>query len=232
MTARHTQKRTVTAVIAAAAAASALSAAAHAGIIEATFHQQYGKTVNITTPVYHSGNAHNVHTVTFNWTRTDPGGPGYDHRVNPEFTTYCIDLEQTVSPNKPYTFEVLTLDQAGYSAAQTTMLGRLWAAYQPSVSNANSSAAFQLAVWELTYDTDNSRNLSAGAFVANSPNNVKSIAQGWLDSLSDTEWAGGFTHLVALRSATAQDQLTAVPNPGAASIASIAGLILLRRRRR
>ncbi len=172
----------------------------------------------------------NVNTVTFQWTRTDAPGPSVDTSISDRFISFCVELEQSIRSNVDYNFEVLTSAQAGYTPEQDLALRLLWASHINDVVGGTSSAAFQLAVWEIRYDTD--RNLSTGTFIANSPEGSLTLAQGWLNTLSSTTTLRDLPELRVLWNDDAQDQLTVeIPEPGAGACV-MAGLLMLRRRRR
>ncbi len=214
-----------------AASIVAAAGSANADTIRGTFTFTLDKNVNITS-VPTSGS---VKTVRFGWDRNDTAGPGVDSTIGDSFTTYCIDLAQHVSPNTSYTFNVMSSVEYGFTIAQNYLLSVLWADYLPLANSNDNSAAFQLAVWELVYDTDGS--LSTGSFKANSPAASKSIAQGWLDTIVSPGYVATnpLPTLRILQSDTAQDQLTAittpVPAPGAGML-TLAGCGLLATRRR
>jgi hypothetical protein len=52
-------------------------------------------------------------------------------------------------------------------------------------ANANDSAAFQLAVWEIWFDTNNDLDLSSGSFRADQSNPVTTQAQGYLTAIGN-----------------------------------------------
>ena len=89
-------------------------------------------------------------------------------------------------------------------------------------------------MWEITYDTN--LNLSTGSFKLNDNATIRTLAQGWIDTISSPSFSynGTLPTLFVLESSTAQDQLTAVPTnvPAAGSgMLALAGMSLLGKRR-
>jgi hypothetical protein len=173
----------------------------------------------------------------FDWTRT--GGDASDPTGN--FKSFCIELDQTISLNKSFTFEMievadgpkpgLALGAGPMGQTKADMLGKLWAAYYDLALTSNAyAAAFQVAVWEIVYD--DGLDLSDGGFQARyttAPAFVQT-AQGWLDNLGNlTEKAA----LGVMSSDKHQDQLVMVPLPAAAWAGlSLIGAVALRRKLR
>ncbi len=142
---------------------------------------------------------------------------------------WCIELTQTFSFNNAYTNYVA----APENTPVLTALGQLFTlAHASALSDANHSAAFQLAIWELVYDSDHSLQ-SPGAFYVTGGNaTARNIAQGWLSSLgpnSPDTW-----NLIFLTSSTHQDFLgLRVPEPAPIALLALAmlAMIMVRRRR-
>jgi hypothetical protein len=219
-------------VIAAAGLAAALSgigaAPALADTVEARFTYTNLVVANVVSPVLTG----NVNTVRFHWTRIDTPGPGVDDTVAPNFASFCIDLAKHVRANTNYEYEVFAPDEIGWSPSRILSMQMLWADRFHQVNNNDTSAAFQLAVWELVYDTD--RSLSTGSFRATAPGSAISIAQGWLDGLtSGTSANQSLPNLRLLISEGAQNQITVqIPSPGSAACAMLGLAMLTNRRRR
>lgn len=177
------------------------------------------------------------------WTRT--GGTATVAQGT-NFKTYCIEITQDVVLGQGYGFtlnynlantpvpgsDVVTVPTgsgSGMGTGKADLLSRLWAAdYTASLSDANHSAAFQLAIWKIVYADPTTSggstldlNLADGQLVATGPSSILSITNTWLGAL-----AGQTAHanLVALTSGNDQDQITAAaPAPATAG----AGYILL-----
>jgi hypothetical protein len=117
-------------------------------------------------------------------------------------------------------------------------------AYPAATSDEQHSAAFQLAVWEIIYDSA-SLDLAGGAFTASGGNaGTLALAQQWLRNLAG--FTGGY-NLFLLRSPHSQDFVTtgltfgrlatAVPEPGSIALFAIGllglyGILRLPRARR
>lgn len=213
-----------------AAAVAAGGASALADTVTAFYTSTFDQDVN------HSrgGNTNDQRTVKFNWSRTDGGpdggGSGVDVTVPAAFPTYCVDLDQNVSANTNYTFEVQSFAQAGFGATQELYLERLWGTYFSSVTDSTVSAAFQMAVWELTFDTGG--DLANGNYRGNSAPSVVAAAQIMLSDVTSGSFSGLTQDLVVLHSDSVQDQITPpIPAPGAIALAGLSAAVAYRRRR-
>lgn len=125
---------------------------------------------------------------------------------------FCLEPDADLTKfDNPYVAQDLS---ASAEAVDAVGISKLWAAYRSSVTDNNSAAAFQLAIWELAYE--GGTNLSTGLFqAANSA--AKSLAQGWLNSLAGlTETAKNLIVLADNPSnqINKQDMLIQTPLPG------------------
>jgi P pilus assembly chaperone PapD len=210
-----------------AASVMAVAGSASAGTIAASFSASHSQGINIDAPGHYVGN---VTTVTFNWTRSDSPGAGVDSILPSTFNTWCIDLDQSVSAGVNHTYNAMTGADYGLSGTQITLLSRLFGKYGGGVDNATKSAAFQAAVWEIRYDTDNA--LTTSTFKLNTAGNIRTLAQSWLDDVASANYTGGTMDIYVLQSNTVQDQVAAVvPTPGAGLLLAAAGLLAMPRRR-
>jgi hypothetical protein len=159
-----------------------------------------------------------------------------------QLLAFCLEPNVFLTPfNNPYAVKSVAV--AGYSAVSGA-ISELWGRYVSQVTNDTNAAAFQVALWELAYDTTavmsppNLTSLSNGAFVLTSAGTVRTTAQGWLNSLNGTgPMAQGLLVLQDTGPRTnKQDLLTQgqVPEPGMLGLlaAGLAGLGLARRRAR
>jgi hypothetical protein len=147
---------------------------------------------------------------------------------DPEINLYsklvAFCLEANVLLQDPASYELLSAGDYFNDAARMARIEQLFSQFLGSIGTATTDAAFQLALWEIIYDSD--LNLEAGDFVASSFGGARAVAQGWLDSLG----TGGSASLWALRapgdgvSNVSQDLITWVPEPGTLALLGL-GLI-------
>lgn len=204
---------------------------AAAGTVDLVFDQTTG-TAGVSVQ-FKIGSATTTSTVT--------PGPYYWHEVNAPAnsafpnptTTFCVELNQTISTGTGYTYTTTPLaSQAGVTALEATDISKLWGAYYNTAWNSKSftgsvqSTAFQLALWKLVYDGGTNLSLLSGNFLipgatAASLTNTSTaagLAQTWLNALAGTSSSIFSTNLpgkqlVWLSNGSAQDQLTMVSTP-------------------
>ncbi|MFK7916350.1 MAG: PEP-CTERM sorting domain-containing protein [Pseudomonadales bacterium] len=145
-----------------------------------------------------------------------------------EFYSFCLEPDVYLMPfSNPYAVDALA--DSGYR----TELAELWGRYFDQVDSDLAAAAFQVSIWELSYDGD--RSLDSGSFQLVANDAVHALASTWLSSIDGTgTQASG---LLVLGndpgSADRQDLLTqAVPEPGTLAMLPLALLAMLRRRTR
>ena len=206
---------------------------AHADTLKATGYTVGSQDVTLTSPGFVLGPT--VHAGALNL--NPPAG----------VIAYCIDIFQTISIGttyNDYTTSSLAAD-AGITAARKAKVSQLFHGfYDTSLTSSTNTAAFQLALWEIVFETGPTLNVD-GADVANrgvtyasnpnSPSNVISIADTWLGGLSSfSSDLNGFT---TYRSGYHQDLIgyhgEKVPEPATwVMLAAGLGLIGFRARRR
>lgn len=163
------------------------------------------------------------------------------------FTAFCLDIATRIRNGRNYEATSTPFPSDPLTTTQVANIARLFnTAYGiPGLrSNAAQSAGFQLALWEIIYETAPSFLLGAGNFSAAVYNGQQASAdaiaagQGFLNGLAS--WDGVYRwNLTFLESRphTSQHLVTAVatvplPAAGVLLLAAIGGLGLIRRRRR
>ncbi|HTP98403.1 MAG TPA: PEP-CTERM sorting domain-containing protein [Casimicrobiaceae bacterium] len=114
-----------------------------------------------------------------------PGAGGFYGTWNGDpIVFWCVELDQYFGFGNTYTYSASLPDSPVF-----TLLGELFhEAYGSALTDSTHSAAFQLAVWEIFFDSG-SLNLSSGNFrVVNDDGHTDAvtIAQGWLNGLSNS----------------------------------------------
>jgi hypothetical protein len=96
------------------------------------------------------------------------------------FKTYCLDLYEEFYFNTTYTdYHLVALDH------DTAFdMGRLITKHRGEVDTAQEAAAFQVALWEILYETAPTYSLTSGAFRETASNDgIRLLAQNWLNDL-------------------------------------------------
>jgi hypothetical protein len=142
------------------------------------------------------------------------------------FTTFCIDLIQDINFGGTYNYTEMPVASApqpgaypsgspvtGMGSVKASELNTLFAEQFNNLTTDNALEAFQLAIWNVVYDTDASVNTGDGAFyvVSGFDPSVISMANGYLTGatdLSHQEVFGG-TLIALVGENGAQDQIYA-----------------------
>ena len=153
-----------------------------------------------------------------------------DAATHEQFLAFCFDLEQYVANGVHYNeTDVLPAAYSRQLGGRTTELSQLFTGHFEDVDTALEGAAMQIAIWELTYETDSVLDVSIGNFVASDNIAAVALANTWLSSLDQYAAAYEFTFYT---SATNQDLVrgTRIPGgggPGPAPVPLPAGILLL-----
>jgi hypothetical protein len=158
-------------------------------------------------------------------------------RVADPMLGFCIDLSQPPS-YLAATYDVVPLTEAPtptligtpITAAKADMLAELWGRHYSPAMTGQQAAQFQLAVWEIVFETSGVYNISTGSIRSNDFNLGTNML---LNSLNGT---GPMANLVALTNPQYQDMVTSVtvPVPGAVGLGGIGVAVIgwLRSRKR
>lgn len=173
-----------------------------------------------------------------------------------QWVSWCAEVYQGVSQGSTYEFNVVNAEDAPGGAVAPGPMGAMKAtvvrdlfarwinAGNGMVNGAMAdrdakSAAFQLALWEITHENFTATtasgmvaqmSLGTGALRAS----ISGATAAWYAQIVASLGTGGFqtAAIEGLTSATAQDQIRLVPAPGAVALLAFAGLAGRRRRRR
>ncbi|MBN1491140.1 MAG: hypothetical protein JXA69_14600 [Phycisphaerae bacterium] len=202
----------------------------------------------------------NTHTYAGMTRFTGHSATGAGLELDNSFSAFCVDLEQGISSPYTHTWDVRDPSEAPIGPGGSTTyvmgtekagrLGLLFGQHFSGVTTAQSAAAFQLAVWEIVYESDtialSDYDVTAGytgsgangGFQATGNAATLALANSWLQGL---DASGTQANLLGLTSIYTQDFATIrnipdpvpiIPAPSAALLAVIGlGLVGWIRRR-
>ena len=148
------------------------------------------------------------------------------------FLSFCVDLFQNLRFGKTYTDYSMQSASAYFGSTRANDIGRLATGYLGLVDDATTSAAFQLALWEIINERGGQYDLRKGSFKASgrSAREAISLADSWLANLPATssysaEVLASRKHQdVVMFSAASAPSASPVPIPGTAGL-FLAGLV-------
>jgi len=234
--------------------------AVKAGTITASYSALGGTNFEHVSMIY-AGNSYSFATSKDFGTRSDdgPAGPGVDTLVTHHFVAYCVEIDQNLYIGQSnFHADVLPLlgstTQLGgapgsgpvvFDATRTLMMERLWGGFELMAVDKHTAAAFQLAVWEIAFDDDqtlanNGSLLHAPAVDLGDALSAASIAEGWLSQVRDLNIMLDTPSLLLLTDPFVQDLIAVAPAPNIPEPSSLVLALLgapalaafIRRRRR
>ncbi|HZZ44026.1 MAG TPA: hypothetical protein VFE58_13910 [Tepidisphaeraceae bacterium] len=244
-------------VCAAAIAALSLAGIAQADSVTATLT---GVSPAQIVGIHYNGNSlGSAYAGALNW----QGVAGNADFTTGSFNTFCIDLTQDVYIGSQYTYSVVTdianaspvplpptapIGATGMGAVNAQQIENLYSLeYDNIAGNNDRAAAFQIAMWEMLFDTGTSHDVTTGQFsVSGASSNVISLANGFVTEAINSAPMQFHNDILAMVSPTYQDQLyiggvntgngppgSPVPTPAAAfgAIPLLGGLAAFRRKK-
>ncbi len=160
------------------------------------------------------------------------------------FLTYCPDIFQSVSWDTSYTYTLVGIGTAnGFTSRKEDLMGKLYTLAGAAVNYADTSAAFELATWEIVNESANGLDLGSSAFRLERGGSTKQIqlANGWPVAVLAPGTPKIF-NATRLYSSVAQDYVvfncrpsntaSKLPEPGSLALSGVALVALLATRRR
>ena len=139
----------------------------------------------------------------------------YDSR---SFVSYCVDLFELLPAFNTSNNSYAEVGASAYFGAKTDDVARLFSGVSGQVDSALEEAAFQLALWEIKYETTpGAYNLGTGTAkfldMKSSDGNAVAVAQTWLNGLGSYDNHVQLHVLQSLGRPGKQDVVFATPVP-------------------
>lgn len=120
---------------------------------------------------------------------------------------FCVEIDTLLNQGST-SYALLSASDYFGSAGLVNQIGMLYTAFHDEVDNAMTSAAFQLALWELVNEDAASLSLTTGSFDTTGFHGARDLAQNWLSQLGNI--VNGFD-LYVLTADDSQDLLVFKP---------------------
>jgi hypothetical protein len=149
---------------------------------------------------------------------------------------YCTDIFDYL--NLPATFTRGLLSDTVTDTTKLSQINALMANGNAGVNSADTSAALQMAIWEIENETSGHYDVSAGAFTASGPSNAIALANQDIQNVLNGVWKADPNITIYQLSAPGNQSLSyaaaAVPEPATLAIfgSGLVLMIVLRRSRR
>ena len=120
---------------------------------------------------------------------------------------FCVEIDTLLNQGST-SYALLSANDYFGSAGLVNQIGMLYTAFHDDVVNAKTSAAFQLALWELVNEDSTNLSLTTGSFGSTGFHGARDLAQNWLSQLGNI--VNGFD-LYVLKADDSQDLLVFKP---------------------
>lgn len=168
---------------------------------------------------------------------TTPGGELSGLLNGNSFQTFCADIFQAFAgwgPSNANSSYSLVAGSTAFGASKSTDVNKLFTNWYGSANNEANSTAFQLALWEIVYESGSSYDLGTGTFTASGGTATAGIyntANNWLANLGSL--GSVYKQVDVYQSGSFQDFTTVstVPEPEAYALALASLGVLIGARR-
>ncbi len=221
-----------------------------AGMISADYLPLFGSAINYSTNLPGHTGAQSTNSGIFLAFRDDlPAGPGVDDKVPFFFRASCVEIGEPLqlSNNNVHTTVTHLLNAtttAGgisgpvtFDAQRNERAEKLWGTFLAGVGNQHQAAAFQLALWEISFDDDMTLAGPGTPFYVDAAQfqpGITDLAESWLSQIlaDDATDLLPETRLVLLSAPFVQDVVTPVPEPATGGLFLMAAAVSAARRMR
>lgn len=223
---------------------------AQAGTISANYLPLMGGDIHFTTNLPgHVGAKTSRGGILFGFRDDLPAGFGVDNKVPSFFQASCVEIGEAIQlPANNDHLSVSNLLGSStvlggisgpvfFDATRTARAEKLWGTFLALATNATTARAFQLALWEIAFDTDltlASPNSPFFVDVGQFQAGITDLAETWLAAILADEGQNQMarTRLLLLSSPGVQDLVTPIPEPASLALLVFVGMLMWPRRRR